>query len=161
MSAANLSAMLFLKGLCLPSKRSWPHEVRLATEGDWPALPDWLRKVLSSLVSAVNLSAMLFLNGLCLPSKRNWPGRRRDWPPKVTGLCQQTGSFCLLARKRQHHFPTQSASLPRMFLRASLPRASETHFYKGSSPALRPLMLLSALRPGTVFAGIASFNLSS
>jgi hypothetical protein len=53
------------------------------------------------------------------------------------------------------------ASLPRMILRASLPRASEPHFYKGSSPALRPLMLLSALRPGTVFAGIASFNLSS
>jgi len=26
-----------------------------------------------------------------------------------------------LARKRQHHFPTKSASLPRMLLRASLP----------------------------------------
>jgi len=41
-------------------------------------------------------------------------------------------------------------------LRASLPRASEPHFYKGSLPALRPLMFLSALRPGTAFAGNAS-----
>jgi len=47
--------------------------------------------------------------------------------PELACVRRLTDS-CLLARKRQHHFPTQSASLPRMILRASLPRASEPHF---------------------------------
>ena len=54
-----------------------------------------------------------------------------------------------LARKRQHHFLTKSASLPRMFLRASLPGMFlPASLLQGSSPALRP---------GTVFAGIATW----
>jgi len=62
---------------------------------------------------------------------RNWPLQSKDWPPKVTGLRQQTG------------FEDPS------------PRSGHC-VLAWSSPALRPLMLLSALRPGMFFAGIAS-----
>jgi len=55
-----------------------------------------------------------------------------------------------------------STDAPQCIATADVPRriassvSYQHHFFKGSSPALRPLMLLSALRPGTVFAGIAS-----
>jgi len=89
----------------------------------------WFLLSLLSLVSAANLSTMLFLNGPCLPAKRNWPRRRRDWPPKVTGLRQQTGIEDLSPR-------------------------SGHCVLACSSPALRPLMLLSALRPPMLFGAL-------
>jgi len=55
---------------------------------------------------------------------------------------------------RQHHFPTKSASLPGMHFPASLPRASEPHFFKRSLPALRPGMNLPALRPPMIFGAL-------
>jgi len=74
----------------------------------------------------------------------------------VTGLRQQTGAF--LPPAKQHHFPTESASLPRMFFRASLP-AQQHHFFKGSLPALRPLMLHSALRAPMLFGALRLVSL--
>jgi hypothetical protein len=56
-----------------------------------------------------------------------------------------------LAHKRQHHFPTKSASLPRMVFRASLP-AQQHHFFKGSLPALR-LMFYSRITPALDLRG--------
>jgi len=55
----------------------------------------------------------------------------------------------------------EAASLPRMLFRASLPRASEHHFLaKPAGPCSTQRSALSEkralLRPGTIFAGIAS-----
>jgi len=61
--------------------------------------------------------------------------------------------FSFLARKRQHHFPTQSASLPQIILRASLP-AEQHHFLIDrrcfSAPCVESLISVgsSSLRSG-------------
>ena len=68
-----------------------------------------------------------------------------------------------LARKRQHHFPGRSSGhhFRRRSFGASLPRASEHHFLaKPAGPCSTQRSALSEkralLRPGTIFAGIAS-----